>query len=65
MKLIQALKLQSVEMEKSKYVMLEHPIFPKGVYKEGKAEGQGRLLIENSDVVQGHFLEGVFHGPAR
>jgi len=36
-----------------------------GVYKEGKAEGQGRLLMENSDVVQGHFLEGVFHGPAR
>ena len=35
------------------------------MYKEGKAEGQGRLLMENSDVVQGHFLEGFFHGPAR
>ena len=35
------------------------------MYKDGKAEGQGRLLMENSDVVQGHFLEGFFHGPAR
>jgi len=35
------------------------------VYREGKAEGAGRLLMENSDVIQGHFLEGVFHGPAR
>jgi len=35
------------------------------VYKEGKAEGQGKLLMENSDIVQGHFLEGFFHGPSR
>jgi hypothetical protein len=34
-------------------------------YRAGLAEGQGRLVMADSTIVQGWFLGGVFHGPAR
>ena len=37
----------------------------KAEYRAGVAEGGGRLVLRDATVLQGHFLHGFFHGPAR